>query len=139
MSKLKKILKIRKELKELGDYDHSIAGVVGEIYAQEILDMKKAEKGTKGYDGIIHGIRVQVKTKDGKQRSDSGHYAQIDPRHLKIFPDLHLVIVLIDEDGQPHGHGPVPLSAMEPSIHKQGLRYSLKKIKMAESQLKKKV
>jgi hypothetical protein len=138
MSKLRKILAIRRELKELGDYDHSISGVIGEIYAEEILGIKKAPKGTKGYDGIINGKKVQIKTKDGKQRADSGHYAQIDPEHLKIYPDLLIVMVLVDKNGEPYCHGPVPLSAMEPSIHKQGLRYSLKKIKLAETQLTKK-
>lgn len=135
MNKLRKILDIRSELKKLGDYDHSIAGVIGEIYAEEILGIKKAPKGTKGYDGIINGKKVQVKTKDGKQRSDASTYVQIDPEHLKIYPDLLIVIVLLDQNGEPYCHGPVPLSAMSPSVHKQGLRYSLNKIKQAEKQV----
>ena len=47
-------MELRKQLRELGDYDTSISGAIGEIYAEEVLGMVKADKGTKGIDGHIN-------------------------------------------------------------------------------------
>ena len=50
MSKLEDFLKAYHLLGKHGDYDTSIAGAIGEAYAEEALGMEKAEAGTKGID-----------------------------------------------------------------------------------------
>lgn len=126
MSRLKKIMELRKQLRELGDYDTSISGAVGEIYAEEVLGMIKAEKGAKGIDGHINGRSVQVKTKDGKERKDSAVYASVRHGLEKDIDDL--VVVIIQGDEISHV-GPVALAEIAHSDHKQGRRYYLNKIK----------
>lgn len=126
MSRLKKVMELRKQLKELGNYDTSISGAVGEIYAEEVLGMVKAPKGSKGIDGHINGRAVQVKTKDGKERSDSAVYASVRQGLEKEIEDL--VVVMIQGDEITHV-GPVPLSEIPYTEHKQGRRYYLNKIK----------
>lgn len=126
MSRLKKILELRRQLRELGSYDTSISGAVGEIYAEEVLGMVKAPKGAKGIDGHINGRAVQVKTKDGKERSDSAVYASVRHGLEKEVEDL--VVVMIQGDEVTH-FGPVPLAQIPYADHKQGRRYYLNKIK----------
>jgi hypothetical protein len=126
MSRLKKILELRKQLRELGNYDTSIAGAVGEVYAEEVLGMVKAPKGTKGIDGYINGRAVQVKTKEGKLRKDSATYASI--RHGLENDIDDLVVIILNGDEVSH-IDPVPLSEIPYSDHKQGRRYFLHKIK----------
>lgn len=126
MSRLKKILELRKQLRELGNYDTSIAGAVGEVYAEEVLGMVKAPKGTKGIDGYINGRAVQVKTKEGKLRKDSAIYASI--RHGLENDIDDLVVIILNGDEVSH-IDPVPLSEIPYSDHKQGRRYFLHKIK----------
>jgi hypothetical protein len=55
MSKLKDFLEAYRLLGKHGDYDTSIAGAIGEAYAEERLGMEKAPAGEKGYDGWIAG------------------------------------------------------------------------------------
>ena len=64
MSKLELILEAKAILRKCGNYDTSIAGAIGEIYAEEKLGMVKAKKGEKGYDSILNGKKLQVKTKE---------------------------------------------------------------------------
>ena len=60
--RLVKVLEAHAMLRDLGNYDTSIVGAVGEIYAEVVLGMKKAERGQKGFDGIIKRRRVSVKS-----------------------------------------------------------------------------
>ncbi len=39
MSRLQKALELRAQIKELGDYDCSFVGAIGEIFAEERLGM----------------------------------------------------------------------------------------------------
>ena len=126
MSRLKKILELRKQLRELGNYDTSIAGAVGEVYAEEVLGMVKAPKGTKGIDGYINGRAVQVKTKEGKLRKDSAIYASI--RHGLENDIDDLVVIILNGDEVSH-IDPVPLSETPYSDHNQALTYYLHKTK----------
>ena len=63
MSKLDDFLEAYRLLGKHGDYDTSIAGALGEAYAEEVLGMEKAEAGTKGIDGIIDGRKFRLKAK----------------------------------------------------------------------------
>lgn len=125
MSRLKKILELRRQLRELGNYDTSIAGAIGEIYAEEVLGMIKAAKGTKGIDGHINGRSVQIKTKDGKARSNTQVYAGIKlNKHLAE----DLVMVMIEGDEISHV-GPVPINELPFYENKTERRYYLSKVK----------
>ena len=57
-------LGLQVEKKELGDYDTTIAGAIGEVYAEVKLGLRKAPRGTKGIDGWINERGVSIKTKD---------------------------------------------------------------------------
>lgn len=125
MSRLKKILEIRQALKELGEYDTSIAGAIGEIYAEEVLGMIKAPVGTKGIDGYINGRSVQVKTKDGKARSNTQVYAGI-----KLNKHLADDLVMVMIEGVEISHvGPVPITELPYYENKTERRYYLSKVK----------
>jgi hypothetical protein len=62
--RLKKMMEAFKLLRECGDYDTSISGAVGEVYAEDVLGMDKSERGMDGIDGWINGRSVQIKTKE---------------------------------------------------------------------------
>ncbi len=125
MSRLKKIMELRRQLRELGDYDTSIAGAIGEIYAEEVLGMVKADKGTKGIDGHINGRAVQVKTKDGKPRPNTQVYAGIKlNKHLA----QDLVMIMIEGDEISHV-GPAPIDELPFYENKTERRYYLSKLK----------
>lgn len=126
MSRLKKILEIRKQLRELGDYDTSIAGAVGEVYAEEVLGMVKAPRGEKAIDGYINGRSVQIKTKDGMPRTDSAMYAGVRLGREAFIEDL--LVVMIDGDSVTH-LGPVPLKDLPYTENKTERRHYINKIK----------
>jgi len=106
--KLNTLLQIRKYLKSIGDYDTAISGAIGECYAEMKFGMARAKKGESAYDGYINGRKVQVKTKDGKQWSDTQHYIQIKSSHITLIDDLLMVIIANDKIQE--CIGPVPLS-----------------------------
>ena len=60
--RLQKMMEAFKLLRECGNYDTSISGAVGEVYAEDVLGMDKSERGMDGIDGWINGRSVQVKT-----------------------------------------------------------------------------
>ena len=114
-------------------YD-SLKGGAGEAYAELHLAMVKAPPGTKGYDGIIDGRRVQVKMKCGTKiysNEDSQHYVEIDKEHRdqNLVDDVLMVLVV---DQTVRHFGPAPISKITPYETKNNkLRYFLKDIKKA--------
>ena len=113
MSKLKDFLEAYRLLGKHGDYDTSIAGAIGEAYAEETLGMEKAPAGEKGYDGWIAGRKVQVKSKAPRKVYDSlsQQYAAISHKNRGLAEDL--VVVLIDKVGGITHLGPIPIDTLQ--------------------------
>jgi hypothetical protein len=129
--RLSKMLEARRLLKECGDYDSSIAGALGEVYAEERLGMEKAPKGMSAYDGTIEGRKVQVKTKECGNRKLSSRYVAISKKNRGKAEDL--VVVLLDDEtpGSIRHLGPVPLRSINPRDSGMQLRYMYNDIKAA--------
>jgi hypothetical protein len=130
MSRLEKMLVARSLLMECGNYDNSILGALGEVYAEEELGMTKAERGQKGYDGLINNRRVQVKAKEYLRDAKSQSYVAINLKNINSADDL--IVVYFKNDGSLSHFGPVSLEG----LHKMGYykdnatqrRYGINKI-----------
>jgi hypothetical protein len=124
-NKLKDFMEAYRLLGKHGDYDTSIAGAIGEAYAEEKLGMEKAPAGTKGYDGWIAGRKVQVKTKAPRKAYDSlaHQYAAITHKNHGLADDL--VVVLIDQDSEITHLGPVQIDKLHYTENKTERRYRL--------------
>jgi hypothetical protein len=129
MSKLDDFLEAYRLLGKHGDYDTSIAGAIGEAYAEEVLGMEKAEAGAKGIDGIINGRKVQVKSKAPRKvyNSLAQQYAAITHKNHGIADDL--VVVLIDQDSEITHLGPVPIDKLYYTETATERRYPLHRLK----------
>lgn len=129
MTNLEKALKARSLLRECGNYDSSIAGAVGEIYAEEMLGMIKAARGQRGYDGKIGERKVQVKSKEPFTKKESAYYVGISHENRGKAEDL--VVVILGLDGVEGHYGPVALNDLDKiaSTHKSQMRYFIDKIK----------
>jgi hypothetical protein len=129
MSKLDDFLEAYRLLGKHGDYDTSIAGALGEAYAEEVLGMEKAEAGTKGIDGIINGRKVQVKSKAPRKVYNSlkQQYAAITHKNHGLADDL--VVVLIDQDSEITHLGPVPINKLHYTENEKERRYPLHRLK----------
>ena len=108
MNRLEKMLEAKRLLKECGNYDTSIAGAIGEVYAEEVLGMTKAERGMAGVDGFINNRRVQVKAKERLRSRVSQSYVAITHDKVSLFDDL--VVVIFDEEDKVYHLGPIELS-----------------------------
>jgi adenylate cyclase class IV len=91
--------------------------MIGELYAESYLGLIRAKKGQSGFDGIIKKKRIQVKTKDGGNASDTGVYFSIPNKNYKSFDQLLGVRILTKERNavknslQSH-IGPIPKNAL---------------------------
>lgn len=122
LCRLAKVQLAYRLLVECGDYDNSVMGAVGEVYAEEVLGMEKAPKGTKGYDGWLNGRRLSVKAKVSEAHSDSGTYVSISDKSRENVDDL--VVVFVSKDGSlDRVIGPFPLDWTRSRQHSQGPRY----------------
>lgn len=90
-------LKFRKLISDWGEYDHCISGMLGEMYAEAFLGLRKAKKGAKGHDGLIGKNRTQIKTKDGSIDSDNRVYFYIPEKNYESFDCLLGVRILTKE------------------------------------------
>lgn len=106
--RLVKVLEALAILHDLGDYDTTIVGAVGEIYAEVVFKMKKADRGQKGFDGTINRRTVSVKAKESNK---TGRYVEVSPEHREKVDDL--IIVLLRDDGRLEHYGPVPFKDIE--------------------------
>lgn len=113
-ARLSEVIRALSILRRLGEYDTTIAGAVGEIYAQVELEMKKAQRGQKGFDGTINGRTVSVKTKESNK---PGRYVTVDPLHRHHVQDL--LIVIMRTDGLFEHYGPVPFIDIEHLFNKK--------------------
>jgi len=95
MSRLEKALEVRTMIKDLGDYDCSFVGAIGEIFAEERLGMVKAPRHETKIDGHINGRSVQVKSRN-LPTSPAAHYVAIANGKWDGVDDL--VVVVINPD-----------------------------------------
>jgi len=109
-----------------GLYDSGLAGPVGESIAITRYGMTKAPRGAKGYDGIINGRRVSVKTKEPTKRTDTQQYVVI--REPELADDV--LVIQLYADGT-HTATIAPIAQIKFSPHEQGPRYTVKNIKAA--------
>lgn len=123
MNRLNKILKARELLRECGEYDTSVAGAVGEVYAEEMLGMKKAERGAAGYDGWINDRKVQVKTKEFYRKDPSSRYVAISRKNEGKADDLVVVVLDDGELGSVRHLGPIPIGKIKCSASQIQSRY----------------
>ena len=126
MTKLELILQAKAILRKCGNYDTSIAGAIGEIYAEEKLGMAKAKKGEKGYDGILNGKKLQVKTKETLTKTMSRYYVEISNKNIGCADEL--VVIILRDTEEPYHLGPLPIESIEYRQSKIGRRYFLNKI-----------
>lgn len=130
MEKLQKMLKARELLKECGEYDTAIAGAIAEVYAEEYLNMEKAQRGERGYDGIINGRKVQVKGKEWLRKNESASYIAISRNCTGLADDI-LVVYFDNYENLSH-IGPVKINSIEKGYeNSRETRYSIKQIRMA--------
>ena len=102
--KLQTVFAIREFLQELGSYENSIDGLLGEVYAEEKIGMIKANANEKSIDGKIGEKTIQVKTKGGaKNYRDSQHYISLNVKNEEM---VDLLLMVIIKDKQIHSHGP---------------------------------
>lgn len=127
MNRLEKMLQARQLLKECGEYDTSIAGAVGEVYAEEILSMEKAPRGERGYDGIIDGRKVQVKTKERLRKTESASYVAISSKCVGLADDL--LVIYFDSDDKLNHLGPIAIDQLVGTKTPRETRYSVKHLR----------
>lgn len=120
MQSIKLLLHLRDE-----GYDNGLMGAIGELYAEIELGMEKAARGAKGYDGIINGRKVSVKSKERVYEQPSVAYAQINDNVAGLADDL--LIVQMDEVGK-LSHYLAPLNMLKGRKVAGGVRYYLKEI-----------
>jgi len=106
----------------LKDYDGSTVTAVAEIWAEENLGMRKAEKGTEGYDGTLpNGRRLEVKSTKHGAHSDSGTYIPLSPSQIQYADCVLIVFVDYDSCRVKRTIGPVSKDEIErvgrPSKH----------------------
>ncbi len=125
MSKLADFLRAYRLLGKHGDYDTSVAGAIGEAYAEEVLGMVKADAGAKGVDGMIDGRKVQVKCKAPRKgyHGLSQQYAAISHKNHGAAEDL--VVVMIDKYGGITHMGPIPIETLRYTENARERRYPL--------------
>lgn len=108
--RVKKMLQAMKLLRECGNYDTSISGAVGEVYAEDVLGMDKGKRGNESVDGWINGRSVQVKTKeirdDWLSKTLSQRFVQLREGKQDNVDDLIVVMVHIDRVWV-HYYGPI--------------------------------
>ena len=124
--RLKKMMEAFKLLRECGDYDTSISGAVGEVYAEDVLGMDKSERGMDGIDGWINGRSVQIKTKEIRdnwvEKPLSSRFVQIREGKQNNVDDL-IVIMVHPTSVWTHYYGAI--SALESLPSKGVVRYHL--------------
>ena len=112
MERFKQAIFAFRILRDIGNYDWGIAGALGEIYAEEKFEMKKAERGEPGIDGFIGKRSVSVKTKEVGWRESSAYFG-ITKKNIGIADDL-LVILLSDSDSvEPEALGPLSFDELD--------------------------
>lgn len=116
--RLQKMLQAFRLLRECGNYDTSISGALGEVYAEEILGMDKGKRGLENVDGWINGRSVQVKTKeirdDWYEKHLSSRFVQL--REGKQFKVDDLIVVMVHPwQIWTHYHGPISELQMRPA------------------------
>ncbi len=98
----------------LKEYDGSTTTAVAEIWDEDRPGMKKAEKGTNGFDGTLpNGRTLQVKSKKSGAHSDSGTYITLSESSLELADDLLIVFVDYDTCRVTRTVGPVPVAKVE--------------------------
>lgn len=127
-NRLDKALQIRAMINDLGDYDCSFVGAIGEIYAEEKLGMIKAERHTSNIDGHINGRAVQVKSRNLPGRA-AAHYVAIRNGKWEGVDDLVVVIL----DGDDLFHYQEPLEGLKYYQTKVERRYYFKDFKNAKA------
>ena len=118
--RLVKVLEALAILHDLGDYDTTIVGAVGEIYAEVVFKMKKADRGQKGFDGTINGRTVSVKAKESDKK---GRYVTVPLKHRELVDQL--LVVVLKENGQFEHYGPVDICKIEHLINATNHRVML--------------
>lgn len=103
-----------------GDYDSALVGVVGEVYAEDVLGMKKAKRGTKGIDGHIKNRSLSVKAKESDK---PGRVISIAKKWHDIVDDV--LIVMLKQNGDVVHYGPVPMAQLKPYFNTNSDRLSL--------------
>jgi len=107
LDKMKYALKL---LRDCGNYDTSIVGAVGEVYAEDVLGMEKGKRGNDSIDGWINGRSIQVKTKeindDWLTYRLSQRYVQLKDGKQNSVDDLIVVMVHLDNVWV-HYYGPI--------------------------------
>ena len=97
----------------LKDYDGSTVTAVAEIWAEENLGMKKAERGNAGYDGTLpDGRALEVKSKKHGANSASATYITLSKSSIQHAESVLIVFVDYDTCQVRRTIGPVSLERL---------------------------
>ena len=117
-SRLKKMMQAFKILRDCGNYDTTISGAIGEVYAEEMLGMDKGKRGRDSVDGWINGRSVQIKTKEIKddwcKKPLSARFVQLRDGKQHNVDDL-VVVMVHPERVWTHYFGPIGFLQARPS------------------------
>lgn len=124
--RLQNMIDALKLLKSCGNYDTTIVGAIGEVYAEEILGMEKGARGFPAIDGWINGRAVQIKTKEIDEswltKPLSQRYVQVSKGKEVSVDDL-IVIMVHPERVWVHFYGAI--KNLVPRVSKDKLRFHL--------------
>jgi hypothetical protein len=97
MGRVKAVLDLVRQADALGEYDHNLIGMAGEIIAEDDFGMEKAARGAKGIDGywFRNGERRRVQVK-AWSHSRLDRYG--DRTMFRIKPDStdDLLVILVE-------------------------------------------
>ena len=100
MDRVVEVLELVRRADALGQYDHNLIGMAGEIIAEEEFGMEKAARGAKGIDGywIQNGEKRRVQVK-AWSRSRIIRYKGSTMFRVKPGASDDLLVLLVEGDG----------------------------------------
>lgn len=110
---LTKVEKLKLASKLTVEYDGTPLEALAEAWAQDVLKMKKTQKGAKGVDGIyLSGRKLQVKSKKSGAHSDSATYVTLSKGTIEYAEDLLVVFVNHETGDIDRSIGPIPIDCL---------------------------
>ena len=125
---LKALLSERREMLSTGEIDPAACTQIAEAYAREKLDMDSTPGVVLGYDGLINGRRVCLRTLD--RSTTPASHAQFSIRKGLLAKADDLLVVVLDDCVTFH-IGPVPIDQITYTVTPLERRYALARIQEA--------
>jgi hypothetical protein len=100
LDRVTEVLDIVRRADALGQYDHNLIGMAGEIIAEDEFGMEKVGRGAKGIDGYwdMHGERRRVQVK-AWSLNRINRYGDNTMFRIKPGASDDLLVLLVEGDG----------------------------------------